>query len=299
MSTPAVAQRAALPVGFGDLDSKAMTPSSPGLEVRVLAHVDHPIRARVVAGRVVIVHCGPRVPCRGARTARHHPAARQPVVPAAVHGVHPRAGSGRSWRSSPSGCRSTRSAARRSPWGWSGCSRWCRWSSWACTAGHCRRPRPADGGAGRGLVGWAVVDRQRGVRLAGAPDAVVALPRGRAAERGVRGDRAPRAQSIYPRLLDLSMLPAANALDIFATNLYLTVGPLMAGVLVDRAASAGLHVRRGAVHVRPVGAAAAGADPAGGRPVAGPVQQRRRASPPGPVGCSTGSASSAPAPTCG
>ena len=87
---PAVAKGAALPVGFGDLRLEGDDALQPRSEVRVLAHVDHPIRARVVAGRVVIVHRGPRVPCRGARTARHHPAAGEPGVPAAVRRVHPR-----------------------------------------------------------------------------------------------------------------------------------------------------------------------------------------------------------------
>ena len=43
----------------------------------------------------------------------------------------------------------------------------------------------------------------------------------------------PSRTSIYPRILDKSLLPAANALSVFAMNAALTVGPLLAGVLVD------------------------------------------------------------------
>ncbi|MDR6862760.1 MFS transporter [Phycicoccus sp. 3266] len=43
----------------------------------------------------------------------------------------------------------------------------------------------------------------------------------------------PARTSIYPRILDRDLLPAANALSVFAMNASLTVGPLLAGVLVD------------------------------------------------------------------
>jgi MFS family permease len=43
----------------------------------------------------------------------------------------------------------------------------------------------------------------------------------------------PSRTSIYPRILDARLLPAANALSVFAMNASLTVGPLLAGVLVD------------------------------------------------------------------
>ena len=43
----------------------------------------------------------------------------------------------------------------------------------------------------------------------------------------------PARTSIYPRILDRELLPAANALSVFAMNTSLTVGPLLAGVLVD------------------------------------------------------------------
>ena len=43
----------------------------------------------------------------------------------------------------------------------------------------------------------------------------------------------PSRTSIYPRILDHGLLPAANALSVFAMNAALTVGPLLAGVLVD------------------------------------------------------------------
>jgi MFS family permease len=47
------------------------------------------------------------------------------------------------------------------------------------------------------------------------------------------GVTSPSRTSIYPRILDRSLLPAANALSVFAMNAALTVGPLLAGVLVD------------------------------------------------------------------
>jgi len=43
----------------------------------------------------------------------------------------------------------------------------------------------------------------------------------------------PARSAIYPRLLEGHLLPAANALGVFAFNVALTVGPLMAGFLVD------------------------------------------------------------------
>ncbi len=43
----------------------------------------------------------------------------------------------------------------------------------------------------------------------------------------------PARTSIYPRILDGHLLPAANALSVFAMNASMTVGPLLAGVLVD------------------------------------------------------------------
>ncbi|GAB3442890.1 MFS transporter [Phycicoccus ginsengisoli] len=43
----------------------------------------------------------------------------------------------------------------------------------------------------------------------------------------------PARTSIYPRILERDLLPAANALSVFAMNASLTVGPLLAGVLVD------------------------------------------------------------------
>ncbi len=43
----------------------------------------------------------------------------------------------------------------------------------------------------------------------------------------------PARSAIYPRLLERELLPAANALGVFAFNVALTVGPLMAGFLVS------------------------------------------------------------------
>jgi len=42
----------------------------------------------------------------------------------------------------------------------------------------------------------------------------------------------PARSAIYPRLLERHLLPAANALGVFAFNVALTVGPLLAGFLV-------------------------------------------------------------------
>lgn len=44
----------------------------------------------------------------------------------------------------------------------------------------------------------------------------------------------PARSAIYPRLLDKALLPAANALSVAAMNIAMTVGPLMAGLLVDQ-----------------------------------------------------------------
>ncbi len=43
----------------------------------------------------------------------------------------------------------------------------------------------------------------------------------------------PARTSIYPRILRRDQLPAANALSVFAMNASMTVGPLLAGFLVD------------------------------------------------------------------
>jgi len=43
----------------------------------------------------------------------------------------------------------------------------------------------------------------------------------------------PARSAIYPRLLERHLLPAANALGVFAFNVALTVGPLLAGFLVN------------------------------------------------------------------
>jgi MFS family permease len=43
----------------------------------------------------------------------------------------------------------------------------------------------------------------------------------------------PARTSIYPRILPRDLLPAANALSVFAMNGAMTVGPLLAGFLVD------------------------------------------------------------------
>lgn len=43
----------------------------------------------------------------------------------------------------------------------------------------------------------------------------------------------PARSAIYPRLLERHLLPAANALGVVAFNVALTVGPLLAGFLVD------------------------------------------------------------------
>ena len=42
----------------------------------------------------------------------------------------------------------------------------------------------------------------------------------------------PARSSIYPRILPLEQLPAANALGVLAMNTAMTVGPLLAGVLI-------------------------------------------------------------------
>ncbi len=43
----------------------------------------------------------------------------------------------------------------------------------------------------------------------------------------------PARSSIYPRILPAASLPAANALSVFAMNATMTIGPLLAGVLID------------------------------------------------------------------
>jgi MFS family permease len=43
----------------------------------------------------------------------------------------------------------------------------------------------------------------------------------------------PARSAIYPRLLERGLLPAANALTVFAVNVALTAGPLLAGFLVS------------------------------------------------------------------
>lgn len=43
----------------------------------------------------------------------------------------------------------------------------------------------------------------------------------------------PARSSIYPRLLPLEQLPAANALSVASMNIAMTVGPLLAGVIVE------------------------------------------------------------------
>lgn len=43
----------------------------------------------------------------------------------------------------------------------------------------------------------------------------------------------PARSSIYPRLLPLEQLPAANALNVASMNISMTVGPLLAGVIVE------------------------------------------------------------------
>lgn len=43
----------------------------------------------------------------------------------------------------------------------------------------------------------------------------------------------PARSAIYPRLLPLELLPAANALNVMSMNLAMTVGPLLAGFIVQ------------------------------------------------------------------
>nr|WP_281497257.1 MFS transporter [Ornithinimicrobium sp. F0845] len=43
----------------------------------------------------------------------------------------------------------------------------------------------------------------------------------------------PARSSIYPRILPLEQLPAANALNVTSMNISMTVGPLLAGVIVQ------------------------------------------------------------------
>ena len=42
----------------------------------------------------------------------------------------------------------------------------------------------------------------------------------------------PARSAIYPRILPLEQLPAANALNVASMNISMTVGPLLAGVIV-------------------------------------------------------------------
>lgn len=50
---------------------------------------------------------------------------------------------------------------------------------------------------------------------------------------GAAGVASPARSSIYPRILPAEQLPAANALGVIAMNTSMTLGPLLAGVLVD------------------------------------------------------------------
>jgi MFS family permease len=52
---------------------------------------------------------------------------------------------------------------------------------------------------------------------------------------GATAVSSPARTSIYPRILPPGQLPAANALSVVAMNAALTVGPLLAGVLIDTA----------------------------------------------------------------
>ena len=160
-----------------------------------------------------------------------------------------------------------------------------------------RRARPAAGRAGRGAGGLDGLDRQRGLRLAGAPDAVVALPRGGAAERGVRGDQPGP-------LVDLPAAagPVAAAGGQRPQRVRHQPLPHRRSAAGRRAGGrgrlpAGLHLRRGAVHVRHVGACC-GSSRSRRRSTPTRAPARRAAVRAWPA-CSTGCASSAPARTCG
>ena len=106
----------------------------------------------------------------------------------------------------------------------------------------------------------------------------------------VRGDRAGRDSSIYPRILPAEQLPAANALGVVAMNTSLTAGPLHGAA----SSSAGTGSPR---HTSPT--------PSSRRPPCGPwsgctrsPRSRTRGAPAGPgcARCSTGSRSCAPPP---
>lgn len=106
----------------------------------------------------------------------------------------------------------------------------------------------------------------------------------------------PARSAIYPRLLDRSLLPAANALSVTAMNISMTVGPLLAGLLVDWVATSPPTPSTPPCSPSPSGASC------GWNPFR---QKRIRRPTPPPCGvvrasprCSTGFASSAPAPTC-
>src|SRR4051812_25368881 len=150
-----------------------------------------------------------------------------------------------------------------------------------------------------GLVGWAVSIANAAYAWLGQPTLwwlylVVAL------QSAAFGVISPARSSIYPRLLDLSMLPAANALNVFATNLYLTVGPLLAGLLVDAGgyrlaytfdAALFSFAMWGLVRLEPIPPQAdpsldqsdPGAAPPRGRPAAGPARPWPPPPPPGPA----------------
>ncbi len=51
---------------------------------------------------------------------------------------------------------------------------------------------------------------------------------------GASGVSGPARSSIYPRILPVEQLPAANALGVVAMNTSLTAGPLLAGLLIGR-----------------------------------------------------------------
>lgn len=52
---------------------------------------------------------------------------------------------------------------------------------------------------------------------------------------GAYGVSSPARSSIYPRILPLEQLPAANALSVLAMSVAMLVGPLLAGILIDAA----------------------------------------------------------------
>ena len=142
--------------------------------------------------------------------------------------------SARRWPWSRSGCRSTRSPARPRPSASSGCAPSCRWCSWVSTAA---RSSTTSTGARSGSIAQA---RRRSGRASCAPCRPgSATPTSGCSTRWWRCGTAPSRcssparSSIYPRILERDLLPAANALSVFAMNASMTVGPLLAGVLVD------------------------------------------------------------------